>query len=176
MNKYLYILIFLFVASISFADPVPVFTDGTNTFYGTGTNYLNTTKAELCFDNIQQTFTAASGFEVVTNLCAVSRGSITANSTSLVVNVEADLVLWVSVSFASSVVNVYAEGHVFTNGVEVSAIGWSRKIATTGDQGSAAGSGLLLDVPSGTVITFRIDVDKNATLDFDHLSIMAIKQ
>jgi hypothetical protein len=104
---------------------------------------LQISKAELSLAAVAQDFTAAAGYEVVTNFTQYSRGTaLSTTSTSIVNNAEQDLVLLLTASLESSAVNNDVECHVFTNGVD----------------------------------TVRIDVDKDSTLTFDHLSLIAIQQ
>ena len=131
-------------------------------------------KIEKFIYNAAQPFTAAAGYEPVTNLStSVTAGNFTTTDSNVTINVTADYTILVSASWESSAVNTLFDGHIHTNGVEVQRIGWSRKIAVAGDQGSAAGGGII-NITAGTVVDLRMDVDKNTTATFDHFSMMII--
>ena len=119
-----------------------------------------------------QAFTAAAGFEKVTGLTtSVSAGTWVSDASSVTIGTAGNYLVLVTMSMSSSVVLVVTEGHLFVDDAEVARIGWSRKIATSGDQGSASGNGLIT-LAANQVIDLRIDVDKNTTLTIDHLSII----
>ena len=136
----------------------------------TGGTFLPPAYTSMRLSGAARAYTAAASFERVTNMTIVANvgGLMTATTSNQTTLAAADWFISIDASFSSSAVNNTTDGHFFTNGVDAD-IGWSRKIATANDQGSAAGSGILLDVPSNTVFTFRLDVDKNSTITFDHL-------
>jgi hypothetical protein len=164
------ILSLCFVASVSFAaDPIPVFSDGTNTFWGTSTNTLTQTLM-LCQTDVSQAFTAAAGYEVVTNFTStMDLGDLSNTHSNVTVGVTGwYYVIW-TVSFSSSAANTVLSGHTYTNGVTTD-MGWEHKLLAIGDVSSAAGQCAFL-LTAGSTIDFRWDTDKNATLTMNHQNI-----
>ena len=121
--------------------------------------------------NKSQTFTAAAGFEIVTNFSYITRGNFTTTHSNVTVNVAGWYRIDLSASFEATAALVAANGHMFTNSVEVPRIGWSRRITTANDEGSVAGGGLIY-LASGTIVDYRLDLDKNSTITFEHISII----
>ena len=134
-------------------------------------------KAENCLDDVQQTFTAAAGFETITNFTTITAIHVTATHSNLTTDIAGWWHIPLTVSYSANANSFTVDGHFFTNGVEVSRIGWSRGFGTAagGQQGSAAGSGLIY-IPAGVDCQVRIDTTKDTTLDFDHLSFMMLYQ
>jgi hypothetical protein len=193
-----YIILFLLMACNAFSQHTnsrPVFTDGTNYWstLGGGTNSypivtstaygllltnnaaLPRTKAENCIENKSQTFTAAAGFETVTNFTTIGSSGITGTHSNLTPSVSGWYLVTHNVSFESTANTLVMDGHFFTNGVQVSRIGWSRGFGTAagGQQGSASGSGLIY-IDSGVNCQIKIDTDKNTTATFDHMSFIML--
>jgi hypothetical protein len=127
---------------------------------------------EISGSVVTQAFTAAAGYEVVVGLTErVNNGAISSTSTNVTIGTTGDYRVTLTASFDTSVANMFLHGHLFTNGVHVPRIGWSRSMGTANDQGSAAGSGLIR-LTAGQIIDLRADVDKDATMIFDHISII----
>lgn len=136
----------------------------------TATGAVTVVKIEKYLDTKAQTFTAAAGYEIITNLTTrLSSGDWTSTQTNITTGVAGDYLVLISASLASDTVNVACDVLLYTNGVAASSIGWRRKIAVANDVGSAAGNGLI-NLDANVNCSLRLDIDVNATITFDHLS------
>ena len=131
--------------------------------------------AENYLEDETQSFTAAAGFETVTNFTSSFSFGITATHTNLKPSVSGWYLVVMPTSFESDQNTMTADGHFFTNDVEVGRIGWSRGFGTAagGQEGSAAGLSLI-HVASNVNCEARIDVNKDCNLTFEHQSFMMI--
>lgn len=132
----------------------------------------NTDFIELAMNDTTQSLTAAAGFEVVTNMTAThSNNNISATSSNITIDVQSVYRVSFASCLQSSAANTLLIANLFTNGIQAD-IGWCKEFVGASSIGSASGQGLIA-LDSGDVLDYRIDSDKNATINFITTSFMA---
>ena len=165
--KKLIILFCLLAASAFAADPVPVFTDGTNFFSGASTSSLTTVCGQLYMDGTQeQNMTAA--YTYITNMLSTNlSGGVSASNSNLTVTVAGHYYCSFSISFQGGVNEIF-EMAVHVNSVESNNIEARRKTATT-DTGCVAAGGIL-SLSANDVLDLRVK-SLDAAADFDPIKV-----
>lgn len=125
---------------------------------------------EIRGSDVTQALIATNGFELITNLTIIASidSKLTLTHSNITTLALMDLLVVTDGSVSCDVNNVDAAGRVHTNGTALS-IGFNKEFGLAGIHGSFAGSGMLLNVASGTVFTLEVDANKDNNMNFDAL-------
>jgi len=199
------IAILVFVAVTAYGQSRPVWWDGSNLFtYTNSAAQTNTvTLDSLSVDNLTSTnvvlsetalsrpayatgylkdraqvFTAAAGYEIITNYtagCLANMGTLT--DSNLAVKITGDYLFSASLSMDSSAAATSLHAHAYTNGAQVVQLGAQTYLATAGAYGNMSINGCV-HMSSNDYIDVRLDSDKDATVSFDHAdaTLILLKQ
>ena len=141
------------------------------------TNWPGTSYASLCIvDGNLQSFTEATGFEIITNMTVRNaRGSISMTHSNATIRELGDWSVRFGASIQSSANNNDIEIHTYTNGVLALGPGFDRDIGSVGGKGVAWNEFILFDLPAGTILDWRCDTTNDSTFTWSHWSTILQK-
>lgn len=134
------------------------------------TQAVETVKGEISGTAKTQAFTAAGGFEKITNLVdSTSYGGVVMTTSNMTLNVDGKYLAVIDGSVAVNVAATLSDGLLYTNGA-ATAIRWKQTLVTSNDYECISTHGIL-DVSGPTTIDIRQDVNQNVTMTIGHFTL-----